>query len=303
MGYKTLGETMNFMYLLLCVITFFNCGKKVKESEPQNNARVGELRGKYEENLKIAQNTWNKETGWPDVSDCDATLWAGLGKASGASFTQLELARQSDGKIHRRPNNPCFKDGVDLGAKSTISKDMLLGYVYGIWRSGNKEALDGLFEYGKSHNWIMGEPASDVGRVLLTPNGIATLCRAMRSFGGSDKTECHLPVSFASGNEDYQEHLAVLGILLWGEVSGELGLTDQIPKGGLETLTDIAYKHANDALFQAAYAQYTDGNYTRSVDLLLGDYSYPTYVRGSENYKLVHWLFAANLILRNFSHL
>lgn len=287
--------------LFVCILFLFNCGKKVDDAETQPNSRIEELRGKQKENLQKAVQTWDKETGWPSAIDCDGTLWAGLARAGGVENVKLALAKHADEKIHRRPGQPCFKDGIDLGAKSTISKDMLAGYVYGMFRSGNKGELEALFKYGRDHNWIMGEPTSDLGRVLLTPNGITTLCRAIKSLGGADAPECYLPTSFASGTEDYEEHLAALGILLWGEVNGgNLVLLDQIPKGALETLTSLSYKHSNDALFQAAYALYTNGDYSRPIELLLGDYQYPTYVRGSENYKLVHWLFVADLILRRF---
>lgn len=285
--------------LLLCNIAA--CGKKVEESAPQPNARIGELRGKYQENLEKAKTSWDQATGWPSATDCDGTLWAGLGLAAGNTNVQLGLAKHADGKIHRRPVQPCWESGTDLGSSSTISKDMLLGYVFGLFRAGKKEDLEGLFQYGRDHNWIMGDPTDAVGKVVLTPNGITTLCNAIKKLGGPDRTECHLPTSFGSGSEDYQQHLAVLGILLWGEVAPEkVALTDQIPKGGLETLTDLAYSHANDALFTAAYALYSSGNYEQPIALLLGDYVSPSYVRGSDAYPLVHWLFAANLVLRQF---
>lgn len=280
---------------VLCSIFITNCGKKVEEKKPEQNLRIEELRGKQKENLKKAQEAWSQKTGWPSDDDCDGTLWAGLAKASGVNTVLLEKAKQADGKIHRRPTKPCWENGVDVGASSTISKDMLLGYVFGMWRSGNRGELESLFSYGKDHGWRMGDPASEVGKVFLTPNGIATLCKAIKSLGGDYKSECDLPTVFSSGSKDFEEHLAVLGIILWGEVNG-----GTIPADAYQTLTDLAYKHAQDALFNSAYAGYASGNFDVPTQLLLSDYSYPSYVRGNENYKLVHWLFAADLILRKF---
>ncbi len=287
--------------IFLCGMFLINCGKKVDDADTQPNARVGELRGKYQENLQRAAQTWDQETGWPDTQDCDATLWAGLARGAGAVGVQLELAKHADGKIHRRPSTPCYADGQDLGAKSTISKDNLTGYVLGVWRTSSREALEYLFSYGKEHDWIMGEPASAVGDVVYTPNAIATLCNAIKTLGGKDPLECSLPTSFSHGSADFEKHLAVLGILLWGEVHPGHALVDQIPQDALATLTDLANHNVQDALFNAAYAQYSNGDYSMATDLLLDpNYVYPTYVRGSENYKLVHWLFSANLILRHF---
>lgn len=289
--------------LVLCSLLVVGCGKKVEEADSQKLGRLGELRAKYQENVEKAKKEWDQETGWPSKDDCDGTLWAGLARAGQVSSVMLNRAKHADGKIHRRPTSPCYANGQDLGSKSTISKDMLLGYVYGLFRSGNRGELEYLFGYGRSNNWIMGEPASEVGRVVLTPNGIATLCRAIKSLGGSYKPECDLPVSFGSGNADFERHLAVLGILLWGEVNGGTKLvesSDAIPAGALETLTRLSYESPKDALFQAAYALYTTGDYSYPVDLLLGEYSYPSYVRGSEHFRLVHWIFTADLILRRF---
>lgn len=283
---------MKHFFLLLIL---FSCGKKHDESDFKVPLRIDNLRARYEEGIQKAKDTWDKETGWPDKDDCDATLWAGLGRASGVSTVQLDRAKQADGKIHRRPGEPCWKDGKDLGAKSTISKDMLLGYVYGMWRASDSSNLSYLFSYGRDHNWVMGDPFPEMAsRVVLTPNGIATLCIALRKLGGEDRQECKLPTIFASGSEDFEKHLAALGILLFGEVAGE------IPSDAFQTLKDLAKENTRDALFQAAFATYDNGDFSTAVNLLLDGYVYPSYVRSSPNYELVHWLFTANLILRKY---
>lgn len=286
---------MKKLLALLATISLFSCGEKHKDVEPQELHRIDSLKARYADGLEKASKSWDQETGWPSATDCDGTLWAGLAKAGGVRTVNLQLAKQEDGRIHRRPKNPCFKDGIDLGSKSTISKDMLLGYVYGMFKSGNKGELEYLFNYGTEHRWVMGDPASEIGRVVLTPNGIATLCLAIKNLGGSDKTECHLPTSFGTGSADYEQHLAVLGIALWGEINGS------VPNDAYKTLEALVAASPKDALFQAVNAAYHDGNYSSAVSLLLDGYVYPTYVRGSEHYQEVHWLFTAHYILQKFA--
>ncbi len=70
----------------------------------------------------------------------------------------------------------------------------------------------------------------------------------------------------------------------------------------LSRLREDVAASPDDALFQTALSIYT-GDYTKPHALLTSpDYTYPSYVRGDDHYQLVHWLFAAHLVLKYSGH-
>jgi uncharacterized protein VirK/YbjX len=46
-----------------------------------------------------------------------------------------------------------------------------------------------------------------------------------------------------------------------------------------------------------ALARAVNGEYQAAAELLTGDYTPPSYVRGHHSYPLVHWLLAARIVL------
>jgi hypothetical protein len=154
----------------------------------------------------------------------------------------------------------------------------------------------------------MGEPLDD-GRVILTGNGIGLLGRMIKKLGGPDKIYRHIQPLFTEVSKDFEQHQLALGILLDGEVDQPVepnllpvnyeypGRYQGISKGSAELLQWLVDQNPNDALFQAGNATYS-GDYSKVLELLLDqNYQCPSYVRGNENYCLVHWLFAAKLVL------
>jgi hypothetical protein len=294
---------MNIFKYLLLLCAFISCAKKPDPlPEPKDNARIAILRGKYEAKLNQAKEAFDKTTGWPEINDCDALLWAGLARAGGLESVKLDYGEyDSAGELQRRPYEPCWKNGVDQGAKSTVSRDMVIGYLWGRWVEKNTDAVQRFADRSASKNWVIGEPYPErIGEVLLTNNLIGLLgrmtcemnkkCPEWRKLG---------PVNSKSG-DDYVQHLTVLYVLLDAKVWNGLGV-----KRGLSDNLDILQWHAErkpkDALFQATYHAFKDGDFNSSLDLILSDaYEYPTYIRGSGNYQFVHWLFVARFILDSY---
>lgn len=223
--------------------------------------------------------------GWPSRDNCDALLWAGLASAAGG-IVDLSEAEYAPGEMHRRPTNECYP----AESASTISGDMLLGYMWGLWRSHDLAALQRLADYGLDHNWSMGIGPSS--RVVLKYNDYVLLAKMIYVLSnGSDKRRFYQfdPIYF-DVSADYEEHLQVLSILLYTEVNGSI---DTASHNRLHALADA---HPDDALFQVAWGRFT-GDQTKATALLLADpVTYPSYVRGAEAYKDVYWRFAARII-------
>lgn len=299
---------MKWLFGFLLLLSFgCSYAEKHEESEPSAPSDVETLKTRFAEKKAAYELATNGASGWPSVDDCDATLWAGLVCAAGAPVA-IELAELEPGVVHRRPERACWTaEAGDVGSKSTVSNDMLLGYLWCGWRAGNLLAMQRLADYGEAHNWVMGEPFPEMAsRVVLKPNQIGILGRIIYALsnGDDDRGYRDLPAVYAPGVEDYELHLQTVGILLGGEtteLAREQGLLD-INGESLKRLEDNAKKYPDDALVQAALGVYT-GDFNAATKLLLDPgYEYPTYVRGAELYKDVHWLFAASLVLRRYGN-
>lgn len=288
--------------LLTLILALAGCGyvHKRDEATPKADDRVAELRAA----VASRPLAFDAETGWPSAKDCDATLWAGLAKATGVSAVKLDLAEVSPGSVARRPAayGPCYPSE----SKSSVSRDMILGYTYGMWASADLPALERLADYGSAHSWEMGE--GDRTRTTMTPDGIGVLERAIEALsGGHDKRDgTAIPYACFPVSADYEQHLQVVGALLAAEVADVLEGEEPAPKlldmpgSCFEGIKSLAEKNPKDALFQAAYGIYT-GDLAPAITLLLDpQYQSPSYVRGADAYRDVHWLFAAHTVLKRF---
>jgi len=165
-------------------------------------AKIERLKSELEEN----------DHGWV-VDGCDAMLWEGKYRAV-VGGGNVDAAKLEKGRWGRRPV-PCWANGEDLGSKTTWSRDMGLGFMFWMFRTGNLDNLVEHGNYGKKKNWKMGEPFAD-GRVYYTPNMIGTLFRAIKKMGGDSDLNILLPSSYPSGLEGFHAHLLVLRIALNG---------------------------------------------------------------------------------------
>jgi hypothetical protein len=280
------------MISLFCIILTLglsSCGifSKHKEKDPSNDARISSLVKKYQTMAAEYRDVSKDQNGWPDVNDCDATLWAGEVCSAGLQV-DIGQAEYPPGQINRRPSPSCYVDGQPNGSSSTVSNDMILGYLSCLWKTQDLHALQRLADYGEAHNWQMGEPATS-DRVFLKPNQQGLLGRALSQLG-DDRSYSNIPAVYFPVKADYEKHLQVLGILLNGQIDGSIN--DSM----FQLLKNLA-DDQNDALIQATYGKYS-GDESKAIGLLLDEnYAPPSYVRGADNYKMVHWLKAASLIV------
>lgn len=276
------------LFLLITACGLFQ--KKHKPVDPpRQNPRLEELRLRFEDKMRALALASDVATGWPDVDDCDGTLWAGLALFAGEP-TLLDFAEYAPGEIHRRPKLECYP--AESG--STVSNDMILGYLIGRYSEKNLLALQRLADYGEAHNWRMGE--GDEFRTLLRPNGYGLLGRMIYNLSDSkdDRSYRKVPPIFTQVSADYERHLLIEGIEINGKVDGN------IPTGEVELLEEMVKSEPRDHLAQSVLDVYS-GDFSRSINGLLddGDYS-PSYVRGATNYPKVYWLRAAKIVLGQY---
>lgn len=284
------------MKYLLALLVTLQLGCSHRDAKPaQPSDLVAKLRGKYAGWLAELKTSADQPSGWPSATDCDGTLWAGEAAAGGLTLN-LGLAEAPAGMIHRRPvtAGECFPDA----SASTISQDMLMGYMLGSYATRDLGALERLADYGEHHNWVMGEPFPAEPRVVLEPSGQGILGRAIEKLGGPAKAYSLLPIVCLPVAADYEHHLQTLGIFLNGDVAG-----GTVPQSCYERLRANAGAAPADGLLAAVYGIYS-GDEAPALELLTGDtYTCPGYVRGAATYCLVHEIFAAKTILNRFGGL
>lgn len=258
------------------------------------------LEAEHAETLDQLRALSDPETAWPSVTDCDATLWACVALAGGVHEVQYDLAEYAPGEIHRRPAPACYPNDEDGNGKpdsrSTVSKDMLTGYVWCAWAAKDPDALARLADYGEDHDWIMGEPVTEVGNVFIGVSNLPGLIgRALYALteGADDRYYRRAAPVYPPVQEDFQRHVQTQAILLHGEIAGEI--TDQM----LTRLQEHLALDPDDYLIAVAVGIYT-GDLRPAGELLLSDPPAPSYVRGdkAEAFALAHKAQALKLAIK-----
>ncbi len=275
---------------ILLMMALFACAPSHHPSDPKPSDLVESMRARQALAMTELASMEDGQTHWPWAQDCDQTLWAGEARAAGAN-ADLNFAEYAAGDIHRRPlaQGECYP----MHSATSVSNDMILGYMVGRFAGHDLAALNRLADYGESHQWTMGVPSSEL-RVHLSSTGAGLLGRAIEAMGGGKKPYGIVPDPCVWVAEDYEEHVQVLGIYFDGEVSG--GVTDVC----LARLKQLARDRPSDAFFQAVAGIYT-GDEDAALALLTADtYQCPSYVRGADSYCAVHRAFAGSIVLTRF---
>lgn len=270
---------MNLLWTFFVALALIACGQK--SSKAQDTSALSAL---YEQKTAdYIEATQAIQANWPSDKDCDAALWAGLAKRAGQSL-DIKAALQPDGRPTRKPFIDCI---TPTESKSTISNDMISGLMLGYLYDQDADSLRSLYNYGIANQWIMGSPKDLISRVYLRPNGQSLMARAIRRLSGDDLPQRHIPMVYTPiTNNDFEAHLQFVGLLMAKDLD-DLSYTHEL------VLKQTCRFNKDDA-----FANIMCGNKDKARELLLNaDYVYPPYVRGHENYKLVHWLLSAKLIL------
>jgi hypothetical protein len=280
------------MRIILLTILLFGCQKNEakKHDEP-----IERLQLFYDIAYNDVLNNLDPVNGWINNDDCDGTLWNGLACSLGMPV-RIDLAEYAPGEIHRRPAPSCYtKENGDQGSKSTVSRDMLTGYMSCLWERKDLAGLKRLADYGEDNAWIMGKPETMTSRVYLGANLTSLLGQAIYSLsdGGSDRDYRRINPVHTFVTEDYARHIQVQGILLYEKVNGNIN--DNM----LEILKHNLNSNSEDPLFMAAVGKFT-GDQKKTVEFLMENKTpCPGYARGSrpDIYCQIGWLQASKIVL------
>lgn len=242
------------LFALLCS-PLTACGRK-RSPARETHTSLQELVAKRAYYRQLAPHNWDVS------SECDALLFVAL--------TQVGLGEQGDvGAAESEPGKWNRKQGPEFAdeCSSDISRDMFAGLFTWIWEFKRLDVAQALWNYGVQNNWKMGEERNfeeHFDRVYFRPGTVGMLAELIYSLGGENHWERSLlTVTPQSTEPGFQSHLTMLTLYLLGEMHG--GLTG----GELDDLQKIRDLSPNNALAQALYHRYTDGDQSVATKLLL----------------------------------
>ncbi len=241
--------------LVLLLLFLSSCGRHDSQDVDSNDlSLLTDIVNVY----KLQANQVETVEGWIQPEDCDSALFNGLASMALPNIN-LKAAQVAAGQWHRRPAvlGNCYPNE----SKSEISRDMMVGIIWSIWRRRDLQAADDLLQYGRSNLWRMGE--GQVQDTQEVPNFMRLLAEVIYQLGGSNYAERSLAPSLeVAGGTDYQRHLQVMFIALKGEVYGSLSEHD------VSVLKHHVDEQAWNPLFYSVYHKYKDGDLSQLSSLL-----------------------------------
>lgn len=256
------------MKLLLIGLLLIGCGNKKNQAVPTGDRLELLLNKKqtYEDEFKFYQDG----DGWINSDQCDSALFSGLSAVFAPSVSLLS-ARDGAGKWYRRPAKDCYPGH----SGSSISRDMLVGIMSGLYFTGDVISLSDIRRYGKANNWVMGSGSLD--RTFFTPDFQDTLYRLTgRSYKGP-------PYPWIDPFKDHQRHVTALHIILRGEAQGK------IDNPMLNLLTGFVNSDPQNALFQYGYHRFSDGDQSDTIAILSNEDLFPSDGPGGDRCRRWLW--------------
>jgi hypothetical protein len=255
--------------LLLCLLLIACSREKPADIEAPRLDELAAKKAFYCEQGKIQYDLKKYMVG-----RCDGLLFTSLWSVSCGYGDVADF--QDPGKPgywHRNPTRDCYVAGApnpDNGAKSSISRDMLLGLFTYAWKLKSLPIIQGLISYGESHTWIMGDAIDAktlISRTVLTPE-LINLLYDMESRLSLQAGEDNSDDAFYI-NKGFQAHLDVIKILLTGSVKGSVTSIQA------NILGAQANRQPLNPLYVAAAARYGKYDAKVAVDFLLDNPHFP----------------------------
>lgn len=206
---------------------------------------------------------------------CDGLLFNSLAAFAGFPSNPL-LAEESPGRWRRYPDYAVCKPGADPESASTISRDMFRGLFLYLLSEDRKAEFVRLEAYGREHNWFMGEGASS--RTWFNPQIRNQLARII------DKGIPVEPEEAEGMTVGFEDHLDALRIYTEYLIYGKLNEVQ------FQTLRWYAQNNPRNALFQALYHKFSDGDQNRAIAILLDEALFPANRLPTDQDHFAHYL-------------
>lgn len=251
--------------ILLTLLFLLHCGPD--KSPAKSTTTPTDIEAKSELYLSLVKSHQDAD-GFIMSETCDSLLFTGLLSAAAPELDiNIHAAQDRNGTWFRRPGYDC---GPEFGnSRSTISRDMILGLFWHMWRNRDLPAAVELMQNLQARNYVLRGDGTP-GELALTTTMVQTLAEMIFQLGGPDYVaERNLPGFFSSSQTGFKAHLTVWHILLRGEIYG------QISASNFQVLQAQVERQPNNPLFQAAYHRFLDGDYTSVIKLLMDSGEWP----------------------------
>ncbi|MFK7873072.1 MAG: hypothetical protein AB8C84_07865 [Oligoflexales bacterium] len=201
--------------------------------------------------------------GWIRDTKCDGLLFNAIASLSGVNIPMIK-ARNKEKRWFRHASQNCYSSG---GAKSSISRDMLLGLLLWIYSEKKNDILNELIQYGSHHKnpegiWVMGE--GDIYAVGVNE-------RLQKTFFMMQNFFSRTPFPSEDGHSwffhyGYEGHLEVLHMLL--RISMRRGFYQKES----DLIQEYVSSSPNNALFGFVSHLISDGDFSSIAGLLSDDF-------------------------------
>lgn len=256
------------MIAFLCIITLgFACGPWKKDNEKKEVLITEKLQAVKSRQMFYcdeAVKRYKEKKGL--IHECDSVLFASLLGVACNGVDIQPFEKEQTGQMCRDWECDCYVHGrAENGSKSGYSKDMNQGVQYNMAKKPVPDLIDRIVGYLKDNNLIMCQAvdsATFASRCVMPPKTYS------RWIDIQDKTSFRAnltgsPDDSLFGKTGFEAHLAVLGVLIEGEIYGAIS---DISKKELKTQ---AKREDQNALYQAAHALYESGDMNTAADLWL----------------------------------
>lgn len=273
---------MNKLVYILILLTSLMCGPSNKPISTLFNSSLPDLKTKAELYIKSIKSQQDAD-GFIFSNTCDSLIFTGLLAAARPDLNINILAAKDNTteQWYRRPARDC---SPDIGnSRSTISRDMILGVMWYMWRNKDLESANDLMLQLKSNNYtLLG--SGTAAELVMTPTMIQTLAEMIYKLGGPNyTTERLLPEIFQRKDTGYVAHLTAWHIALRGDIFKGLSALE------LAVIKAQTARQPNNPLFQAIYHKYVDGNYSSVLKLLLNTSQWPQTLLPTSNNHCEPW--------------
>ncbi len=259
---------------LLLLLLICNCSRSGLPDTTSNTDRslIPAVEQKVNLYVDLLQEQRLGPDGFINYKTCDSANASGILGAAIPGLVNLPAARAADGSWRRRSlalPDCYFSTPEELGALggsgSSISRDMLTGIMWWIWKNNRLDLAIDMMEYARSHNYIMG--SGDPARVLLMPNLTKLLADIIYQLSNKEvdylSERLLLVPVYSARLADYEAHIQMWQILLDGEVNGGLRPSE------FNVIRAQYERRSDNPLFAAANARWISGDFTRALRDLL----------------------------------
>lgn len=263
-----MGNTLLALALLTLTV---GCGllkkKEPKEPilEPTSKELILSKRALY---LDLA-STQRDSKGWVDDTRCDGLLFNSLWILGGVD-SNLELARlPNTGEWRRSAYLDCYASGQ---SRSACSRDGYMGLLHVALTQGRLDWVVDIISDGRTNrnsvgSWVMCE--GDPGSTQIYLPEQETIYDIREALGGS--ANVGLPLQqVLECRKGFECHLLALYIHLRGRVHGGISAEE------LVKLRELKDSHPGNALYQALFSTYKDGDQAAASKILLDERLFPS---------------------------